>query len=606
VLCALFIRARLKKSTLNWSSTMKLFNRFALVVAMVGVLLSSVVGVAGAQTEPPAYLGAVNGVSTDDVAVAADGTVIADALPYAETATIMIDAGTYNVSFVGGTVDSAAIVDVATGSAQTVVSGYGEAPDTAKAYPIDLTPIEDGMAKVTVWNATTAPVNITVDGDTFVAVRPGDGLATKVVPAGTTVAVEIDGLSQDVATTPDSYTDVFAVNDTQTPAIALAVVPSMTDLIAQLAPPAGEVAVPDVVGQAEADAEATITGAGLVPAKTEAADDTVPVGSVISQDPAAGTMVASGSTVNIAVSTGPDAPATVPVPDVTGQPAADAQATLEAEGFTVAVTEQPSMDVEEGLVIETNPAAGAEVAPGTEVTIVVSTGAEDVIVPDFTGMSQEDATKAAEDVGLTIAFVEDPDNPDSEGVVVSQEPAAGSTAAAGTEVVAQLSPDLGEPWSIVTLDPDRLLTVTGVGLLPGSTVRLSVVGTDKTASVAVQDNGSWISTFDLSEVDNDTEFVLVEGTAADTSEYSATFKIPAAGESTDQPTDEAPATEESSGFPLWGWAVIGLAIIAIGLLVIRMVGGGSDGDAGASASDDSSTDTGSSGEASGSDTRDES
>jgi len=585
---------------------MKSFNRFALVVAMVGVLLSSVVGAAGAQTEPPAYLAAVNGVSTDPVAVAADGIEIATDLAYTDTASIMIDAGTYNVAFTGGQFDSAVGLDVAAGSAQTVVSGYGNDGASAKAYPIDIAPIDDGMAKVTVWNTTGAPVDITVDANSFTAVPPGEGVATVVVAAGTDVSVTIDALTEVVATAPDSYTDVFAVNDTQTPAIALSVIPSMTDLIAQIAPPAGDVAVPDVVGQAEADANAAITGAGLVPAKTEAADDTVPAGSVISQDPAAGTTVASGSTVNIVVSTGPDAPATVPVPDVAGQPAADAQTALEAEGFTVAAAEQPSMDVEEGLVIETNPAAGTEVAPGTEVTMIVSTGAEDVIVPDFTGMSQEDATTAAENAGLTITFVEDANNPDPEGVVIGQEPAPGTTAAAGSEVVGELSPDLGEPWSIVTLDPDRLLTVTGVGLLPGSTVKLSVVDTDRTASVAVQDNGSWVATFDLSDVDNDTAFVLVEGTAADTSEYSATFKIPAAGQSTDQPTEEAPVTEESSGFPLWGWAIIGLAIIAIGLLIVRMVGGGSDGDADASATDDSSTDTDSSDEGSSSDTRDES
>jgi len=78
--------------------------------------------------------------------------------------------------------------------------------------------------------------------------------------------------------------------------------------------------------------------------------------------------------------------------------------------------------------------------------------------------------------------------------------------------------------------------------------------------------------------------VLVEGTAADTSEYSATFKIPAAGESTDQPTDEAPVAE-SSGFPVWGWVLIGLSVVAIILLIVRMVGGGSSGDEGASGSD---------------------
>lgn len=74
-------------------------------------------------------------------------------------------------------------------------------------------------------------------------------------------------------------------------------------------------------------------------------------------------MVDVGTDVNIVVSTGPEVPATVPIPDVAGQTAADAQATLEAAGFTVTRVEQSSTDVEAGLVIETNPSAGTAVAP---------------------------------------------------------------------------------------------------------------------------------------------------------------------------------------------------------------------------------------------------
>jgi len=191
-------------------------------------------------------------------------------------------------------------------------------------------------------------------------------------------------------------------------------------------------------------------------------------------------------------------------------------------------------------------------------------------------MAIDEATAAAETAGLTITFEEDANNPDPDGVVISQNPAAGTTVEGGSEVVAQLSPDLGEPWAIVTLDTNRQMTVTGIGMLPGSTVTLSVVDTDLTESVAVQDDGSWSASFDLSDVENDTEFLNVNGTAADTSDYEATFKIPAAGESTNEPTEEV---VEESGFPVWAWIVIALAIIAIVLLIIRMVAGGGDEEA---------------------------
>ncbi len=553
---------------------MKSRTRFVLVIAMVGAMLSSFIVAAGAQEADVAYLAAVNGVSTDAVTVTAGSETIAADLAYAAPGVgTTLTAGTYNVAFTDG---SAAAVDAAAGSAQTVVSGYGVDPDTAAAYPIDITPIDAGMAKVTVRNATGAPVLVTIDDGTPSEIQPGEGLDTMVVAADSVMKIDVDGLVTEVTATSDSYTDVFAVNDTQEAKTAISVVASMTDLIAALAPGGDEVAVPNVVGQTEADATSAITGGGLVAGTSEAADETVPAGSVIAQDPEADTMVAVGSTVNIVVSTGPDAPATVPVPDVAGQPEGDAQKALEDAGFVTTSTQQPSADVEIGLVISTNPAAGTEVASGTSVEMIVSSGPGDVVVPDFAGMTIDEATAAAEAAGLTITFEEDANNPDPDGVVISQEPAAGTTVEGGSEVVAQLSPDLGVPWAIVTLDTNRLMTVTGVGMLPGSTVTLNVVDTDLTESVAVQDDGSWSASFDLSDVDNDTEFLNVTGTAADTSDYEATFKIPAAGESTDEPTEEV---VEATGFPVWAWIVVALAIIAIILLIIRMVTGSSEEDA---------------------------
>jgi beta-lactam-binding protein with PASTA domain len=567
---------------------MKTLTRYALVIAMVGAMLSSIVGAAGAA-DTDGYLAAVNGASTDPVDVNAGSVPLATGLAYASASTgVLAPGGGYNVAFTGGTVDSNVALEATPGTAQTVVSGYASAGNTnGAAYPIDVNTIDPNMAKVTIWNATGATVDVAVDGAGPTPLDAGAGLPTMIVAADTPVQVEIAGVTMDIPTPADSYTDVFAVNDTQEAKIATSVVASMTALIAELAPPApSEVPVPNVVGQPQADAEAAITGAGLVAATSEAADDTVPAGSVISQDPAADTMVAVGSTVNIVVSTGAS---TVPVPDVTGQAAADAQAALEGDGFVVTSTEQSSDDVEAGLVISTNPSAGTEVAPGTSVEMFVSSGPGEVIVPDILGMDPAEATAAVEAVGLTISVVEDPDNPDPDGVVVIQDPTAGTTVEGGSEVIAQLSPDLGEPWAIVKLDPNRLMTVAGIGMLPGSTVKLSIVDTTLTESVAVQDDGSWNAKFDLSDVENDTEFLLVEGTAADTSAYSATFKIPAAGESTDVAATDTET--ESSDFPVWAWILIGIAVIAIVLLIVRMVqGDSSDNTPTAGGPDSGSTD----------------
>jgi len=69
---------------------------------------------------------------------------------------------------------------------------------------------------------------------------------------------------------------------------------------------AGQVAVPNVVGSTQAAATSAITSAGLtVGTITPAPSSSVPAGSVMLQTPAAGTVVASGSTVNLVVSIGP-------------------------------------------------------------------------------------------------------------------------------------------------------------------------------------------------------------------------------------------------------------------------------------------------------------
>ena len=532
-----------------------------LALAMVGALLSIFVGAAGAQvTEPSGQVAAINGASTDPVTATANTTQIGGDLAYAADAQALIlpaSGSPYTLAFSDGTQ-----VNLTLGGedAFTVVSGFGGSG--AEAYPVDVAPIDAGMAKVTIWNATAAPVSVTIDGGTPADVAPGAGVATLTVADGAGVAVDIDGVQASVATPGDSYTDVFAVNDGTTPAVAQATIDSMTDLIAALtptAPPTG-VAVPDVVGQTEADANSAITGVGLVAAKTEAADDTVLAGSVVSQDPAAGTEVAEGSTVTIVVSTGPDAPATVPVPDVAGKSAADGQAELEAAGFTVTTEEQASETVEAGLVIETNPSAGTEVAAGTDVKMSVSSGAGDIVVPDFTGMTVEEATAAADDAGLVIKFVEDADNPDPEGVVVSQDPTGGTTVEAGAEVVVHLSPAIDDASVILTLSPERVLTASGINFQPGSTVDLEVLGTDKGTAATVQDDGSWTATADLSDVQSEAELLLVTGTAADGSDYESTFNIP--------------LEEESSGTPVWVWIILGLLVVAIVALGVKMFGGG--------------------------------
>jgi len=92
------------------------------------------------------------------------------------------------------------------------------------------------------------------------------------------------------------------------------------------------VAVPNVVTLTQAAATTAIATAGLtVGAVTTAASTTMPVGSVISQNPAAGTQVAGGSAVAFVVSSGPQGPSSLAVDQVIS---ADGSGTLTTKTFS--------------------------------------------------------------------------------------------------------------------------------------------------------------------------------------------------------------------------------------------------------------------------------
>jgi high affinity sulfate transporter 1 len=97
-----------------------------------------------------------------------------------------------------------------------------------------------------------------------------------------------------------------------------------------------------------------------------------PEGTVVDQDPPAGTVADEGAVIEPFVSTGRQL---VQVPDVTGKAQPEAIATLAQAGLTVrrAGTSSDAV-VPDGSVISTTPVAGTAVATGTSVGIIVSTG----------------------------------------------------------------------------------------------------------------------------------------------------------------------------------------------------------------------------------------
>jgi beta-lactam-binding protein with PASTA domain len=129
-----------------------------------------------------------------------------------------------------------------------------------------------------------------------------------------------------------------------------------------------QVTVPNAVGRSQADARDQLVKAGFSVTTAEVFSDQ-PTGTVVAQDPAAGTQAPPGTKVRINVSKGAG---TVQVPSQVGSTVDDAKANLAAKGFKVDVTLVPSNEAADTVVAQ-SPAGGA--APkGATVQLSVSQG----------------------------------------------------------------------------------------------------------------------------------------------------------------------------------------------------------------------------------------
>lgn len=202
------------------------------------------------------------------------------------------------------------------------------------------------------------------------------------------------------------------------------------------APAAETVAVPSgLVGQTAQQATTRLAAAGLRAEQVPQASADVAQGRVISADPDEGAQVEKGSTVRLTVSSGPDL---VQVPDVVRRPQAEAVATLRQANLRPQVKRQASDEVPAGRVISQNPSAGQEVAVNTRVTLVVSSGKQQVEVPNVVGMSVDNAVSAIQGRDLKENVVE-VDSTQPKGTVVRQDPGSGEKVDKGATVTIQVA-----------------------------------------------------------------------------------------------------------------------------------------------------------------------
>jgi serine/threonine-protein kinase len=128
----------------------------------------------------------------------------------------------------------------------------------------------------------------------------------------------------------------------------------------------------------------------------------------------------------------------VGVPNVVGIERDLAVQRIEEAELEAAVEEQASTEVEEGLVIEQSPPAGSRIAKGDTVTIVVSTGPNEVEVPALAGKTYGEAVDILEELGLEPRRV-DVFSQRPVGIVASLDPKAGTIVDEGSVVTVRVS-----------------------------------------------------------------------------------------------------------------------------------------------------------------------
>jgi serine/threonine-protein kinase len=203
-------------------------------------------------------------------------------------------------------------------------------------------------------------------------------------------------------------------------------------LVKTLVPPEVTLAVPDVIGETEEDATATLEGTGLRVRVERQFNPDERRGIVFEQDPEPDTPAEEGDLVTITVSRG-ERP--VEVPSLIGLTLEEAEAEIADAGLVVGdVTDRESQE-EEGEVLDQDPEPGSRIGPESPVDLVVSGGPGTVTVPDVVCQDVDEAQAEISAAGLGFDVVGSQfSDACPVGAVAEQTPSGGTEVERGTTV----------------------------------------------------------------------------------------------------------------------------------------------------------------------------
>jgi eukaryotic-like serine/threonine-protein kinase len=192
-----------------------------------------------------------------------------------------------------------------------------------------------------------------------------------------------------------------------------------------------QVAVPDVVGADQAAATSALQRAGFTTQTKRQSSGERPEGTVIKTDPAAGAKADKGSSVTMTVSSGP---ATAQVPSVAGLSRDSARNRLTNAGFKIEERREASDTIAAGKAIRTSPPSGTTRDKGSTVILLLSSGIEQVQVPDVTGQQFDQANSTLTDRGFKVVRNDQVTDNADPGTVLKQNPGAGATLDKGSTI----------------------------------------------------------------------------------------------------------------------------------------------------------------------------
>jgi beta-lactam-binding protein with PASTA domain len=242
--------------------------------------------------------------------------------------------------------------------------------------------------------------------------------------------------------------------------------------------------IPDLNGRTPAEAAALLAEAaaalvaklglesgpqGLALGTVTERDDAAAPGTIVEQRPAALQRASLYSTVDVVVA----ATMARRVPGLRRLDQGAAMAALAAAGFALGKVVQRAADAPVGTIVGQEPEEGVEWPAGARVTLVVA-AARQALVPDLVGLTLEAAREAVTARELVLADPTPKVEPGPPGVVLSQNPAARQSVAAGTRVKVVVRS--GVPSVVGMSEADARSAIAAAGVPLGNVTTREVEG----------------------------------------------------------------------------------------------------------------------------------